>query len=105
MTVNNHNQIFFHREIAKIGEFLGVTLTEDELEKLNEAVSFNAMKKNRSVNKMDELPHDPESERSFMRKGKVGDWKNHFDEEMTAEWDKWLEDEFKKTDLTMVYEL
>ena len=63
------------------------------------------MRKNPSVNKIYELPYDPKNGSSFIRNGKVGDWKTHFDEEMMAEWDKWLEDEFKKTDLKMIYEL
>ena len=43
------------------------------------------------------------SKGSFIRKGIVGDWKNHFTPEMNAEWDPWIEENLKGSGLKMVF--
>jgi hypothetical protein len=40
----------------------------------------------------------------FIRKGKVGDWKNHFDDQMNQDWDPWIEDQLKGSDFKMEFE-
>ena len=40
----------------------------------------------------------------FIRKGIVGDWKTHFDEATSKEWDRWVEEETKGTGFKMVFE-
>ena len=42
---------------------------------------------------------------SFIRKGKAGDWKNHFTPEMTAKFDKWMAEKMKGTDLKFIQDL
>ena len=54
-------------------------------------------KKNPSVNKI----HEMRGKTNFIRKGIVGDYRNHFDEKMVQEWDEWLNEEFKDTDISM----
>ena len=41
---------------------------------------------------------------TFIRKGQVGDWKNHFDKDMNKDWDAWIEDQLKGTSFLMEFE-
>ena len=41
---------------------------------------------------------------SFIRKGKVGDWKNYFDDQMNRDWDPWIEEQLKGSNFKMEFE-
>ncbi|KAG9328096.1 hypothetical protein JZ751_016559 [Albula glossodonta] len=79
------------RELDRVCSFLGLSLTEEERCKVIEGVGFDAMKKNSMTNystiKVMDFKISP-----FMRKGKVGDWKNHFTVSQNEQFDK----EYKK---------
>jgi len=82
--------------IGKVAKHLGKDLTEEEVERLVEHVNIDNMRQNKAVNKTSSLPSKEENF-SFVRKGVTGDWKNHFTEEESQEWDKWIEDQLRKT--------
>ncbi|XP_056448411.1 cytosolic sulfotransferase 3-like [Gadus chalcogrammus] len=65
------------REIDKLSSFLGSNSTAAEKEQIRHLVQFDNMKKNDMTNysSFDEMDFNISP---FMRKGKVGDWKNHF---------------------------
>ncbi|XP_028308202.1 cytosolic sulfotransferase 1-like [Gouania willdenowi] len=65
------------REIDKLCSFLGVSPSAEEKEKITGVVQFDEMKKNPMANYSTCAAMDFKIS-PFMRKGKVGDWKNHF---------------------------
>ncbi|KAM3618685.1 uncharacterized protein V6R79_023492 [Siganus canaliculatus] len=83
-TYKNIHYMFFEdmiedtgREIDKLCSFLGLTPSVEERQRITGGVQFDSMKKNDMVN-YSTIPVMDFKISSFMRKGKVGDWKNHF---------------------------
>ncbi|XP_043204345.1 sulfotransferase 1C4-like [Amphibalanus amphitrite] len=94
-------------EIRKVAKFLGKDFTDEQVDKLAEHLHFDNFKNNPWVNYeyMKALGLMYPDRGSFIRKGKVGDWKNHFTPEMTEKFDKWVEEKLKGTDLAFVEDL
>lgn len=78
--------------IEKVSSFLQCPLVDDELNNCVEHCSFNSMKDNKMVN-YTLVPGEimDQKKGTFMRKGKIGDWKNMFTEEQN----RYFEDVFK----------
>ncbi|XP_063800875.1 sulfotransferase 1B1-like isoform X2 [Pseudophryne corroboree] len=87
-------------EIRKILQFLEVELSDDILEKIAFHTSFEEMKNNDMVNyrTVHKLLLD-QSCTSFMRKGVVGDWKNHFTVAQNEKFDEDYKRQMSGTDL------
>ena len=58
------------------------------MEIIERKCSFENMKKNPNTNPLSGIEGNGDG---FLRKGIVGDWKNHFDGEMISKWEKWME--------------
>jgi len=71
-----------------------VSVTREEASKIAEHTSFQQMSKNPAVNysHWDELGLRNKNETPFMRKGKVGDWKNYFQKRDDDEFDEWIKE-------------
>lgn len=63
----------FDEAVGRLLEFIGVSATADELEKCRDSGSFKRLSGGRQ--------RGEEDKSNFYRKGEVGDWRNHFDDE------------------------
>ncbi|KAL6456658.1 hypothetical protein MHYP_G00352020 [Metynnis hypsauchen] len=65
------------REVERLCSFLGLSTPIEERERITKGTHFDAMKQNNMTN-YSTVPVMDFKVSPFMRKGKVGDWKNHF---------------------------
>ncbi|XP_051280528.1 cytosolic sulfotransferase 3-like [Dicentrarchus labrax] len=79
------------REIDKLCCFLGLTPSVEKKKKITSGVQFDNMKKNDIVNHST-IPFMDFKISPFMRKGMVGDWKNHF----TVTQNEQFDEDYKK---------
>ena len=84
--------------IRDMCKFVGKHLTEYRILKLDDHLYIDNFR-----HILTEANGDPMFNK-FVRKGKVGDWKNYFDEETTKKWNKWIQDNLKGTDIVMPFE-
>ena len=67
------------------------------------AVDLESFRRNEYVNKSHFFKADKNG-RSFIRKGIIGDWKNHFDEKTNKEWDFEIERQLSGSDFRVIFE-
>lgn len=91
--------------IRRVAKFLEKDLSDDDVRKLEDHLSFESMKKNPSVNnaqaeivKRQIYKNGTENE-SFFRAGKVGNYKAEMTEEIIKQFDEWTEKHVKGTGL------
>ena len=84
--------------IKSLCDFLEHPLSEDQVDMLENYISFDNMKKNSNATPVAGIQMPGE----FLRKGKVGDWKNHFNAEMLERWETWIEENIANTGLEFV---
>ncbi|XP_034178892.1 sulfotransferase 2 [Osmia lignaria lignaria] len=78
--------------IKKTAKFLGKNVTEEEITGLSEHLKFSKMAANPAINLESILPQKGVSDDDkFLRKGKVGDWRNYMSEELSQRFDEWTE--------------
>jgi len=95
--------------VDRVATFLGKSLTSKQKDDLLDHLSFDQMKANPAVNKDDVL----ESVRlrtgmekgQFLRKGQVGDWRNHLTEEQVSCMARWEEQGLAGSGFNFVYDL
>ncbi|XP_055889878.1 sulfotransferase 1C1-like isoform X2 [Biomphalaria glabrata] len=78
-----------HRVVRDIANFLNKPLTETQVEAIARHCSFDTMKNNKAAN-YDWLKDVgmAKQEESFLRKGQVGDWRNHLKPEISDQLDE-----------------
>ena len=79
-----------YKNVERIAKFIGVEPTRDLLERVLEKTSFQNMKTDQTANHrwLEEKLLIPGSEGSYIRKGVIGDWKNHFTAEQNEKFQK-----------------
>ncbi|CAK6957423.1 cytosolic sulfotransferase 2-like [Scomber scombrus] len=86
------------RELSRLCSFLGLSPTAEMKKQVTEKVLFDNMRKNQMVNgSLDEVFDFKIS--PFMRKGKVGDWRNHFTVAQNELFDEDYKKKMNNTDL------
>ncbi|XP_076821596.1 amine sulfotransferase-like [Clavelina lepadiformis] len=87
------------REIKKLADFLDVSLSNDEVDKITEACTFANMKKN--------IATDGSNRSKIldinMRKGEVGGWKNYFTVAQSERVDTLFKEKLAETDIRFTY--
>jgi len=81
--------------IRDISKFIGYHMTEYKVLQLDDHLYIDNFR-----NLLVESSGD-ESMKKFIRKGKVGDWKNYFNEENNQIWDKWIAKNLEGTDIVL----
>jgi len=81
--------------VRLIAEFLNRPVTEDTINKIAEQCSFQGMKENESRY----LPEGREAGPTFLRKGKIGDWKNYFTPDLNKKFENEVLDKLRGTGL------
>eukprot|EP00111_Clytia_hemisphaerica_P008104 TCONS_00023633-protein len=96
--------------IKRIASFLEVTISDEDVLRLCDHVSFEKMKANPMVNKDEYFEERKKAMNNgyagkFINKGKSGTWKEYLTDEMVQRFEQWEEKWLKDTDLKFVYEV
>nr|XP_042121922.1 sulfotransferase 1C2 [Peromyscus maniculatus bairdii] len=93
-------------EIQKVMQFMGKNLDEAVLDKIIQETSFERMKENPMTNRST-VPKSilDQSISPFMRKGTVGDWKNHFTVAQNERFDEIYRQKMEGTSINFCMEL
>ncbi|XP_039460991.1 cytosolic sulfotransferase 2-like isoform X1 [Oreochromis aureus] len=86
------------QELVRICSFLGLSPTTELKKQVTEKVQFDNMKNNKMVNGSADEVFDLKIS-PFMRKGRVGDWKNHFTVQQDEQFNEDYKKKMKNTDL------
>ncbi|NP_001132953.2 sulfotransferase family 1, cytosolic sulfotransferase 7 [Danio rerio] len=85
-------------EVESLCTFLKLSRSDEEKNKIINSVQFDAMKQNKMTN-YSTIPTMDFKISPFMRKGKVGDWKNHFTLAQNEQFDEVYKQKMKNTTL------
>ncbi|XP_072931523.1 sulfotransferase 1C4-like [Epargyreus clarus] len=83
-------------EIRKICKFLHRDYSDEKLSQLADHLSFDSLRKNKTVNNNT----NEKDEVQFIRKGEAGGWKSHFDSSMELQAEEFLSSRLRGLDLT-----
>ena len=79
------------------------TLSDEQMERLLEAVDIESFRKSVFVNKINYVIPD-EDGNTFIRNSTIGDWKNYFDKKMDEGWEAAIQKQLLASDFTMVFQ-
>lgn len=93
--------------IQIIANFVGRQLSEELIDQIAHLCTFEEMRHNKNVNR-ENLPV-PDlfdmTKSKFMRKGTIGDWRNHFSEAESKQMDELFGRRLKNIGLDMAYDM
>ena len=82
------------KTVRKLANLIEKQVADEDVEQIVETTSFIKMKERRTSNMQDITAYSG----PFIRNGKVGDWKNHFSEQQSSKFDKWILSEINDKD-------
>ncbi len=85
--------------ITRIATFIGADISDEVIDKVVAETSFDSMKKDETANYSALNFIAKPGSTAFMRKGEVGDWRNHLTPEQSAEIDQLCQEKLKDTGL------
>ena len=88
-------------QIKGIGEFLGRSLTKEQVESLCRSTNIDTMRAMGTKVAADE--EEKQFAEKFFRKGKVGNWTEYFEGDKLEEFNKWIEENLDGTDITIPF--
>lgn len=97
--------------VRKTAKFLGKSLSDEQVFKLCDHLSFENMKSNRAVNleaileKSFGKSYLEQTKLRFIRKGQIGDWKNYMSDDLSRRFDDWAEKQLKGSELSFEWNL
>uniref|UniRef100_A0A3B4AN13 Sulfotransferase n=1 Tax=Periophthalmus magnuspinnatus TaxID=409849 RepID=A0A3B4AN13_9GOBI len=92
--------------VKKMADFLSIELTEDEVQQVVKHSTFKNMKEMSKANYKRAHPNlIDHKEGTFMRKGTIGDWKNHFTVTQNERFDKVFEREMKDVPASFIWDI
>ncbi|XP_046641045.1 sulfotransferase 1B1-like [Daphnia pulicaria] len=93
--------------VERVAAHLNQTVTEEQMVRVLEYLSFKNLASTEAAGKekVKEMGIINEDAGTFFRKGKTGDWKNHFSPELNERIDNWIQDNLAGSDLKFVMEL
>ncbi|KAK7885896.1 hypothetical protein WMY93_025517 [Mugilogobius chulae] len=92
--------------IKRIADFVDTELTQDQLQNVVKHSTFKNMRKIPQAN-YEQVPGDllDHHEGTFMRKGTIGDWKNHFTVAQSEKFDEIFKQEMKDFPVSFIWDI
>ena len=87
--------------VEAIAKFAGYDLTPSVIDSIVDQTSFANMKTNPAANNSWMKPYFTDSSTDFMRKGKVGGWRDYFTDEQSARMDEKFKKQLEGTGLEL----
>ena len=81
--------------VVDIKNHIKYDISEKQIDDLTEFMKFENYQKSSSLNK--DTRGTWKEGGQYIRKGIVGDWRNHFKDQTAKDWESWIIEEFKKT--------
>ena len=88
--------------IKKLNNFLGTSCNEESIQSIVRRTTFKSMQNNPYTNLSDCKLFKCKAG-SFIRKGKIGDWKTHFTVKQNEVMDKLIEERLRNTNMRLTY--
>ena len=88
--------------IKDLCNFYQLPLTAEKIKELERIMVVDKFRENYAASETTE--ETATLKKNFIRKGQIGDWKNHFTAEMSTVWDAWIQQNIEGTGIPLQFE-